>query len=259
MAMVAGAHDEAAASAGRSGCAIRLEPGLGEGAVELGRMVAQPAPPRRVVWPAGRDDSPETWTVPEHPQVGQLVDDDRLERFGWGEDEAPRKGETTLARGTPPARALIPDADRDRRDAEGAGVAADLALDLGPGARLEPRFQDGRGRAPVRGRQADDDLVLVDVTDPFDAGAAAARAGGLDPEPVEVAAEADRRAVTKPAPGGERRAIAGMAVKVTAQPRLTLAEEHAYLAFGIHPVPATRGRHGDDDAAVRVDDDAQAA
>ena len=48
----------------------------------------------------------------------QLVDDDRLERLGWGEDEPPRERKPALVRRAPPARPLVADADRRRRDAE---------------------------------------------------------------------------------------------------------------------------------------------
>jgi hypothetical protein len=33
----------------------------------------------------------------EHPQVGELVDDDRLERLGRGEDQPPREGQPAVA------------------------------------------------------------------------------------------------------------------------------------------------------------------
>ena len=124
---------------------------LVEGAVQLGGVVAQPAAPDLVVGSARGDHRPEPRAVAEHPQVRELVDDDRLERLGRGEDEPPREGEPALPRGAPPARALVADADRGRGDAERRGVTPDLALDRGPGARLEPRLEDGRGRAPVRG------------------------------------------------------------------------------------------------------------
>ena len=56
-----------------------------------------------------------------------------------------------LARGAPPAGPLVADADRRGDHPEGRGVPRDVALDGGPGPRLEPGLEDGRGRPPVGG------------------------------------------------------------------------------------------------------------
>lgn len=138
-------------------------------------------------------------------------------------------------------------------------MAADLPLDLDPGARLEPGFEDGRRRAPVPGRQVDDDLILVDAPDPLDAGTASAWAGRLEAEPVEVAAEADPRAVPKAAPGSELGSVASVTVQVTAEPRLAFDEEGTDMSLRIRPAAATGRRNGHDHAAVGMDDDPQAA
>ena len=47
--------------------------------------------------------------------------------------------------------------------------------------------------------------------------------------------------------------------EVSAEPRLTLGEERPDVALRVCPPPAADRRHGHDDAAVRVDDDPQAA
>ena len=78
-------------------------------------VVVQPAPPRPVVRPPDRDERPEARAVAEHPQVGELVDDDRLEGLRRREDEPPRERQPALPRRAPPARAGI--AQRDRRRA----------------------------------------------------------------------------------------------------------------------------------------------
>src|SRR6478609_6404184 len=128
-------------------------------------MVAQPPAPRLVIGPARGDDLPELRAVAEHAQVGQLVDDDRLERLRRGEDQSPREGQTALPGGAAPARALVADAQRGRADAEGRRMPGDVALDRRAGTWLEPRLQDCRCRAPVRWGQMDDQLVFVRPSD----------------------------------------------------------------------------------------------
>ena len=48
---------------------------------------------------------------------------------------------------------------------------------------------------------------------------------GDEPEPMEVAAEPERRAVAEPAPRQQLGPLAGMPVEMAAQPRLALDEE----------------------------------
>ena len=60
-----------------------------QGSVELRGMVAQPPPPDRVIRPARCDDHPEARPVTEDSQMGELMDDDCLECFRRGQDEAP--------------------------------------------------------------------------------------------------------------------------------------------------------------------------
>lgn len=78
----------------------------------------------------------------KHPKVGELVDDHGLEGLRRRENETPRKGQAALPRSTAPARLLIADAHGGRRDTEGRRVSADVALDLGSRAALEPGFKD---------------------------------------------------------------------------------------------------------------------
>ena len=93
-----------------------------------------------------------------------------------------------------------------------AACRRDLALDRGPGARLEPRLEDGRDRPPVGRREVDDrsrprrrrrSARRVDRRAPVRAGTHA--------EAVEVAPEPDRRAVAQPAAGRELGPLARLA------------------------------------------------
>lgn len=111
------------------GMRIRRRWSLIEGAVELGRVLAQPAPPDRVIRPSGGHDRPEPRPVTEHPQVRQLVDHHGLEGLWRRQDQAPREAEATLARGAPPARPLVADAEPHWDYFEGSRVATDLTLD----------------------------------------------------------------------------------------------------------------------------------
>ncbi len=222
-------------------------------------MVAEPPPPNGVIRPALGDHRPEPWPVTEHPQVGELVDDDRLEGFGRGQDEPPGEGQPAFSRGAPPARPLIADADRGGRHLERGGMVADRAFDLRPSARLEPRFEDGRSSTSVGGRDPDDNLVTVDAADPLDSRPACAVVKREEPEPVEVAAEPERSAVAQAASCEQGGTFLGVPVQVTAQPRLPLGKEGTDMPLGVGPAAATRRRDGDDHAAVGMDDHAQAA
>ncbi len=222
-------------------------------------MVAQPAPPDRMIGAPRRDDRPEARPMPEDPKVSQLVKDDRFERLGWGQDQAPRKRNSAVQGGAAPARPLVADADGDWGDGEGCRVALDLALDLDTGARPEPPFEDGRRGAPVSGRQADHDLVLGGAADPFDTGPAAALADRLEPEPMEIPAETEQPTVPQPATRGELGTIPGVTIEVAAEPRFALDKERPNLQLSIRPTSATGWRDGHDNAALGVDHDTQAA
>lgn len=76
---------------------------------------------------------------------------------------------------------------------------------------------------------------------------------------MQVAAEANQRAIAEPATGPQLGVFAGVPVEVPPKPRLALDEEGANVPLGVGPAPASGRRNGDDHAAVRVDDDPQAA
>src|SRR3954464_12190051 len=104
----------------------------------------------------------------EDAQVRELVDDDRLERLRRSEDKTPREGEPAGARGAAPAGLLIAHGHRGGADGEGRGVASDLGVDRGTGARPQPRFKDCGECAPIRRGETDDQLVLLGATDTLD-------------------------------------------------------------------------------------------
>ena len=133
-------------------------------------MLAQPAAPDLVVGPARRDEVPEARPVAEHAQVRQLVDDDRLERFGRGEDEPPREREPAL-RGE-----ALPQRVRWSRMLTAVGVTPSApawrAMSRSIAARARGLSHASRTAAIDRrsaGRHVDDDLVLVGAADPLDA------------------------------------------------------------------------------------------
>ena len=118
-------------------------------------------------------------------------------------------------------------------------MAPNLTLDFGPGTGFEPRFEDGRRGAPVRGRQADDDLVFIGATNALDTGASAVQAGRLQSEQVEVAAKSKPRAVPKAASCGELGSVVSVPTQVTSQPGLPLDEECGNVPLGVRPAAAS--------------------
>jgi hypothetical protein len=206
---------------------------LVEGSVELSGMVAEPAPPDGVIRSAGGDDGPEARPVTEHPQVSQLVDDDGLECLGRGQDQTPRECKTALARGTPPARTLVSNADREGRDIQRDGVSAGLAVDGGTGADPQPRFEHGRNGAPIRRRQTNDQFVLIGPAHAFDTRSSRARASRLDTQSMQVAAKPNHGAVTETAARRKLGPLVGVAVQVPVQPLLTLGEEFMNMRYRI--------------------------
>jgi hypothetical protein len=104
--------------------------------------------------------------VPEHAQVRELVDDDRVERLGRRQHQPPREREAAGARGASPAGALVPDRDPGSLHAEGRRVAGDCALDGVAGAPAQPRLEHVADGPAVRGRQANHELVLGVAADP---------------------------------------------------------------------------------------------
>lgn len=193
----------------------------------------------------------------KHPQVRQLVDHHGFEGFGGRENESPGEGETPLLGSAPPSAALVANADRDRFDAEADSVTSDLTFDLDSGARLEPRLEDGRDGSRIRCRQPHDDLVLLGAANSFDGRSSPTRVGRLDPQTVQLAAEADLRAIAKPSPRRERGQFTRVAVQVPSKPGLAFDQEGTNVPFRVHPAATARCRNSHDDASARMDHDAQ--
>lgn len=195
----------------------------------------------------------------EHPQMCELVDDHRFERFGWGEDQPPRECEATPFRGTPPSASLIANADRGWSDLEAWGVTMDLTLDFQACAWLEPGFEDGRGRTPVRLGDQDDDLVLIDAADTLHARAAPVGIRRPDAEPMEIATETDLSAIAQTSTRSQLGSVPRVPIEMSAEPRFAIDQERTHMAFGIGPAAPPRRRHRNDDAPVGVDHHPKAA
>ena len=111
--------------------------------------------------------------------------------------------------------------------------------------------------APIDRRSAggdvDDDLVLLGAADPLDGRATQAGPRRHQAKSMELAPEADRRAVTQAAAGGDLGPVARLAREVAAQPRFAFAQEGVDVPLGVAPAAPPGRRHGHDDAALRVD------
>src|SRR5690348_883145 len=114
-----------------------------------------------MVRPARGDEGPEPRAVAEDAEMGELVDDDRLERFGRGEDEPPAEHQPAVARRASPPAPWIAQRDRRRRHAEGTGVVRDRRVDRDPGIRLEPRLEDAADPLAVARGEGNSELEAI--------------------------------------------------------------------------------------------------
>src|SRR5258706_1118199 len=133
--------------------------------------------------------------------MGELVDDDRFERFRWRQDQAPGEAQPAVSRRAAPAAALVADRDRGRGHVERGGVTGDLALNEDAGAVAEPRLEDCGHWPAIRPGQLDDELVAAGSALPGNAGSAGPPRRGGDAEAVGLAPVAEPGAATQPAPG----------------------------------------------------------
>ncbi len=192
-------------------------------------MVVEPASPDPMIGAARCDQRPEPWTVSEHPQVGELVADDGLERFDRGEDQAPGERQPPVARCTPPSGPRIAKRHPGRPDAQRRSVPIHGRLDRPARLVLQPRLEDGR-IGPALGTDPVDDELVVERHDgrPSDAGH-----GRHDPDTVQPTAERDATAVACPASSRDGRGDIRLAGKVAAKPSLALSKEGDRLALAI--------------------------
>src|SRR4029079_135577 len=189
----------------------------------------------------------------EDPEVRQLVDDDRLEGLRRGEDEPPAEHQAALPRRAAPAASRIADRHGARRDRERGGVTGDLGIDDDAGPLPEPRLEDPVEALPIARDQRDVELVLAVATDPGDDRATGP--SGDDPQTVQLAAVADRRAVGETTAGRELRLLAALALEMPTDPGLAAAEEILDHPFRVCPPATGRRWHGHDEPVLGVDRD----
>ena len=168
------------------------------------------------------------------------MDDDRLERFGWSQDEPPRERQPPLPRGAPPARPLIPDRDRRRADRERRRVSGDSRS-----IAARARGLSHASRTAASGRRsagATWTMISSSSAPPTRSTRRSPRAGPPRPPPEAdgVAAETDDRPVSQAATRVEHRPVAGLPLEMSAQPRLALGEERGDVALRDRPSRAGR-------------------
>jgi hypothetical protein len=230
-------------------------------------MAAQPAAPDEMVRAARRDQGPEPRSVPEHAEMGELVDHDRLERLRRREDEPPAEHQAALPGGAAPAASRIANGDRGGSDAEGRRVVLHRRIDRDPGLVPQPSLQDlGHARAIASGERHAQ-LEPLRRHDPGDRRATGKprtwrgdpRGGRCDPQAMELAPEAERGAVGEAAPGCQLGALARPSIQVAADPRLAFPQERLDPRLGMGPAPTVSGRDRDDEPELGVDRDPEVA
>ena len=190
--------------------------------------------------------------------MGQLVDDDRLERLGWREDEPPAEHQAAVPRRAPPATGRVAQGNGSRRHAEARGVIPDRRVDREPGLLPQPALEDGTRSIAVASDEPEMELRAGRRDDPRH-GRSPAAPGRSDPQPMDLARIADGRAVNEAAAGCQLGSLASLVREMTADPSGPLAEELVDQPFGMRPAAARRGRHADDQPEVRIDRDPEVA
>src|SRR5262245_29947220 len=106
-------------------------------------------------------------------------------------------------------------------------------IDREAGLLPEPRLEDAADPLAIPRRERDAELEPIGQDDAGDRRAAPGRR--RDPEPMEVAPEAQHRAVGEAAPPGQLRAFPRPAIQVPPDPGLSLAEEGVDPRLGMGP------------------------
>src|SRR5439155_12028070 len=188
---------------------------------------------------------PETRPVPEHAEMGELVDDDGLERLRRREDQSPAEHQAAVPRRASPAAPRVAKADRTGGHVEGGPMARDLGVDRDPGALAEPRLEDAIDPIAVTAEERDEELIPHLVADAGHRRAAAAR--GHDSKAVHLPSKANRGTVGQAAAGRKLRSLTRLAVEVAADPGVAALKELVDGSLGMSPAAAGRHRHGDDE------------
>ena len=221
-------------------------------------MVVQPASPRGVIRASLGDERPEAWAVTEDPEVGELVDDDRLERLGWREDEAPRERQGARARCAAPAGSWVAQRHSSGRDAHRRGMTRDGPVDRRTGAFAQPYFEERRVGPTLASRTPDQEAVAEVVAEPLDRGASGTDRRRRHRHAMELAEVADLAAITRSPACRELRPDPRVSIEMAADPALAFAEELDGPSLSIGSSGAVGG-HRHDHAALRMDDDPERA
>jgi hypothetical protein len=221
--------------------------------MELVGVIAKPSPPGDVIRSSAGDERPEARTVAEHPEMSELVDDDRLEGLGWRKHEAPAERQPAGLRRAAPAAPGIADGDPTRSDAERRAVDRDRRLDAVARLVAEPVPHDGVERPIIAARRTDDELSRSGVVE--DGGPAGDRRSGSQRHEMVASGERDQRPAAERSPGnvgGLSLLLGGQMATDPSLPRLDEIRGEP-PAGGGREAPAARDR--DDRPPPAVDDD----
>jgi hypothetical protein len=221
-------------------------------------MVVQPASPRGVIRASLGDERPEPRAVTEDPEVGELVDDDRLEGLGRRQDEAPRERQAAGTRCAAPAGSWVAQCHSPGCDAHRRGMTRDGPVDRRTGAFPQPRFEERRVGPTLASRTPDQQAVAEVVAEPLDRGASGTDRRRRHRHAMELAEVADLAAITRSPACGELRPDPRVSIEMAADPALAFAEELNGPSLPIGS-PGAVGGHRHDHAALRMDDDPERA
>lgn len=144
--------------------------------------------------------------------------------------------------------------DAARRNAEGGRMAREGPFDGRAGPLAEPGLQDALGLPPIGSPEPDRELVAIIRAGPLDRGSSNRRRGREDPDAMGLAEVSDAPTVASAAARPLRRSLALEPVEVADDPGPAIAEESLDERLRRGPAAAPWWWHGDEQAAVGVDD-----
>jgi len=218
----------------------------------------QPRSIRQMRRPPGRHELPELRPVAEDAEMGELVDDDGLEGVRWGEDEAPREHQAPVLRGAPPPCPRVAKSELADGDAEGGAMGGDGSIDRHSCALAEPGLEDPRDGSPVAWSDPDHELVATVGPDPLDRRATSGRWCRRDAYPMELAAVVDQATIGRTPTRRGLGLLAREALEMAPDPALAFPDERLDPVVGLGPASPCRGRHGNLEAAPRINAQSQA-